>query len=169
MFQGLRFIFEALAGGELKSIDPKWFCIDENGDPAFIDIEAKNKEVHEIQKSLKEKTHVIVGHNLFTDLAFLYKIFVGGLPDDVCEFQHQIHHIFPHVIDTKYMFTYDNGSMHSNDRLADIYGSLKLQTVPFIVLGEKHSSYSCLGKEHEAGYDSMSLRTPFIHARLTSP
>jgi poly(A)-specific ribonuclease len=111
---------------------------------------------------LKKKSHLIVGHNLFTDLAFLYKMFVGSLPDEAWEFQQQIHGMFPRVIDTKYMFTYKNGSMHSNNRLADIYESLKIQTLPFIVLDEKHSSYGGLGKEHEAGYDSRNPRFPIF-------
>jgi poly(A)-specific ribonuclease len=135
--------------------------VNEKGEPAFTDVEEKKKEIHEIQKSLKKKAHVIVGHNLFTDLAFLYKVFVGVLPSDVHEFRRQIHRMFPNVIDTKYMFTHENGSMHSNVRLADIYENMKFQTVPFIVLGEKHTSYGDPGKEHEAGYDSTNT-TPLI-------
>lgn len=135
-------------------MDPKWFRIDENNKPAFTDMEALKRTIESLQKSLKKKSHVIVGHNMFTDLIFIYKTFVGTLPDQVTDFNKSIHELFPKVFDTKYLATQAGSSMRNKSSLKDLYDAIKNRHNPFIALAERHISYGVRSKEHEAGYDS---------------
>ncbi|KAM3070140.1 hypothetical protein ACMFMG_003825 [Clarireedia jacksonii] len=153
---GIRFIFEALSGGDLSGIDPLW-----SHKPASPEEDTSAKraelraELEDLTRRLKEKDHVIVGHNLFTDLCFLYKTFIGKLPAGVNDFQSQIHTLFPIVIDTKYLATYGNNSMNPRSNLQELMVPFQRIHRPLIVLHEEHNSYgSTIGKSHEAGYDS---------------
>lgn len=155
---GVRYIIEALAGGQyLDEIEPKWFCITETGASKLIDVEATKKEISELQEALGKKNQVIVGHNLFTDLIFIYKTFIADLPDSIEEFQERIHQLFPQIIDTKYLSTHEGGSMRANSSLKDMCDMMADQPWPLVTLAEEHNGYSAKGKEHEAGYDSMHL------------
>ena len=61
-------------------------------------------ESHKTQyKNLIEKTSMLVGHNLFIDLIYLFACFFGQLPDRVEEFQARVAVIFPLIVDTKYV------------------------------------------------------------------
>ncbi|PQE32278.1 CAF1 family ribonuclease protein [Rutstroemia sp. NJR-2017a WRK4] len=153
---GIRFIFEALSGGNLSGIDPLW-----SHKPASHEEDTSAKraelaaELKDLTERLQEKQHVIVGHNLFTDLCFLYKTFIGRLPAGVSDFQSQIHTLFPIVIDTKYLATYGNNSMNPRSNLKELLVPFQKIHKPLIVLHEDHNSYgSTVGKSHEAGYDS---------------
>ncbi len=155
-FLGWGLIFDSLTGN-LKDLDIKWFGIDgldENGKAIPTDMDAKRQEIAELRDVLKHKTHVLVGHNLFTDLMFLYKSFIGPLPEKVSDFQKEIHALFPLVIDTKYLATHNAGPMRSNSSLREVFDGLKLQSMPSIALHEKHISYNGVKADHEAGYDS---------------
>lgn len=120
---GVRFIFEALCGGDLAGIDPMWsYTGDENGQSNTTDSSRAvlEAELAAVTKELKEKHRVIVGHNLFTDLCFLYKTFIGDLPAGVGDFQSQIHSLFPFVIDTKFLATYNSDAMNPRVNLKDL-------------------------------------------------
>lgn len=110
-----------------------------------------------LKKIIEKKDHILVGHNLFTDLIFLYDTFFGQLPDLVEEFQEAIHELFPTILDTKYISTEGDNAMSGRSGLKEILAPfLKVQT-PLIVLHEQHTSYGALmGKDHEAGFDSKS-------------
>lgn len=155
-FIGLRWIFEALCGGDLSKMDA-WSCYEEKEEQADTQTERKGfeAELREISKELKGKKHVLIGHNLFTDLIFLYKTFVGELPDQVRDFQKNIHILFPLVIDTKYLATHQQDSMNPREGLKALWEPFKMAHQPFVALDEKHMSYgSAFGKDHEAGFDS---------------
>jgi poly(A)-specific ribonuclease len=161
---GIRFIFEALSGGNLSGIDPLW-----SHKPASHEEDTSAKraelaaELKDLTKRLQEKQHVIVGHNLFTDLCFLYKTFIGRLPAGVGDFQSQIHTLFPIVIDTKYLATYGNNSMNPRSNLQELLVPFQKIHKPLIVLHEDHNSYgSTIGKSHEAGFDSWMTAELFI-------
>jgi poly(A)-specific ribonuclease len=143
-----------LAGGDLKGLDPTWFCVDEKNEPVFTDMEALKKTIQSLQKALKNKLNILVGHNLFIDLIFIYKTFVGTLPDQVTEFNKRIHEIFPKVFDTKYLATQAGSSMRTKSGLKDLCDELKTRHKPFIALAERHVAYGLRSREHEAGYDS---------------
>jgi poly(A)-specific ribonuclease len=153
---GIRFIFEALSGGDLSGIDPLW-----SHKPASHEEDTSAKraelqaELKDLTRRLKQKQHVLVGHNLFTDLCFLYKTFIGRLPAGVGDFQSQVHTLFPIVIDTKYLATHGNNSMNPRSNLKELLIPFQKIHKPLIVLHEDHNSYgSAIGKSHEAGYDS---------------
>ncbi|KAF7892109.1 hypothetical protein EAF00_008411 [Botryotinia globosa] len=155
---GARFIFEALCGGDLTGIDPMWsYTHDENAQPNTVDSShaALEAELAKVTKKLKEKHHVIVGHNLFTDLCFLYKTFIGDLPAGVGDFQSQIHSLFPFVIDTKYLATYNSDAMKPRVNLKELLIPFQKIHMPLILLHEKHNTYGATnGNAHEAGFDS---------------
>lgn len=108
---------------------------------------------------------MIVGHNLFTDLVYLYTTFVGPLPNDVEDFQDRIRGLFPIVIDTKYLATEGQDSMSATMRksLCELLEPFKKIHTPLIVLHEEHNSYgAAIGKQHEAGYDSWMTAELFV-------
>ncbi|KAF7916191.1 uncharacterized protein EAE98_010776 [Botrytis deweyae] len=167
---GARFIFEALCGGDLTGIDPMWsYTHDENAQPNTVDSShaALEAELAKVTKKLKEKQQVIVGHNLFTDLCFLYKTFIGDLPAGVGDFQSQIHSLFPFVIDTKYLATYNSDAMKPRVNLKELLIPFQKIHMPLILLHEKHNTYGATnGNAHEAGFDSWM--TAELFAKLSA-
>ncbi|KFY74113.1 hypothetical protein V499_05838 [Pseudogymnoascus sp. VKM F-103] len=160
---GFRYIFEALAGGDLSAIAPNWFCVNAAGQSAFIDTSLKKLELSSLAKALAAKSRVLVGHNLFTDLIFLYHTFIGKLPPTVTEFQEEIHALFPMVIDTKYMATRDKLiDSRQSSSLQDLHQDLKSQRIPDICLPEEFRSYQNRHQLHEAGYDSYLTAQIFL-------
>jgi poly(A)-specific ribonuclease len=156
-FSGLRFVFEALAGGDLTAIDPEWFCVKGSEKPEDQLAHAE-WELTAVREALRIKKQVIVGHNLFTDLGFLYATFVGTLPYSVTHFQEDIHEFFPRVIDTKYLATYGADATNPRTNLKELLAPFRKIHVPLIVLHEEHMAYGAsFGKEHEAGFDSLFL------------
>lgn len=134
----------------MSGIDSYWFTRDLEKKEAI----AVEEELKRIVKTLKDKKHMVVGHNLFFDLGFLYKTFIGVLPHDVKHFQEDVHELFPFIIDTKFLATH---SPHHTPRsgLKDLLDPFKKLHIPLIILHEEHNSYgSAYGRDHEAGYDS---------------
>jgi poly(A)-specific ribonuclease len=164
-FIGLRWIFEALSGGKLDGIDPRWFYSeskDGDGTKPENQLGAIIQDLRNVKLALLKKKHVIVGHNLFTDLGFLYKTFVGQLPNKVSHFQEEIHELFPIIFDTKYIATNSHEGVNQASGLAQLLEPFKFIHEPLVVLHEKHNSYgSSLGKDHEAGFDSKSASLGF--------
>lgn len=153
---GLRYVFEALFGGDLSQMNPKWFCIDEEGRPQLKDIDFVRKEIADITESLKVRRPALVGHNLHGDLAFMYMTFIGLLPDTYQEFSSHIHSMCPIVIDTKYLATHNCGSMGTKSDLQGLLEECDKQPKPHVRLAQKHMLYgSKVHRSHEAGYDSL--------------
>ncbi|KAK0128249.1 hypothetical protein ONS95_000226 [Cadophora gregata] len=160
--KGLRWIFEALSGGELSDIDPDWFCSKsaEDSEEQWFKVQ---REFAEVVETLRNKKHIIVGHNLFADLAFLFRTFIGHLPVNVKHFQEDIHALFPYVIDTKYIATYGADAMSTRSNLKELLAPLRKTHVPLILLHESHTTYGAeFGKEHEAGFDSWMTAELFV-------
>ena len=154
---GLRWIFEALSGGDLSGLDPKYLSVEQSeedvGNPA-LKIKALKLELKTVIEALRIKKPIIIGHNLFTDLGFLYSTFVGKLPQDVHHFQAEIHERFPLVFDTKYIAT-EGVDTNARQGLKDLLEPFKDVHMPLLLLHESHTSYSAsFGKAHEAGFDS---------------
>lgn len=117
-------------------------------------MKAVTSELRSIIEALKIKKHIIVGHNLFTDLGFLYSAFVDKLPLDVHHFQVAIHKTFPLVFDTKYIAT-NSTSMNARNGLRELLEPFKKVATPLVLLHEDHTSYgTTFGRDHEAGFDS---------------
>jgi poly(A)-specific ribonuclease len=147
-------------GGDLSGIQPEWF--QDKSKPQDLAILKQELDLVVLQIQAKPR-HLIVGHNLFMDLAFLYKTFVGPLPKNVREFQRKVNDFFPMVIDTKYMATKDAGPMGPRHNLKELLAPFRKIHTPLIVLEEKHTSYgTSFGKEHEAGFDSWMTAELFV-------
>ncbi|KAE9367339.1 CAF1-domain-containing protein [Stipitochalara longipes BDJ] len=160
--KGLRWIFEALVGGDLSGIDPEWLASKTSENPED-QLPVVKKQLGRIIRSLQRKKHVLVGHNLFMDLAFIHKTFIGPLPSNVGHFQQTIHDHFPIVIDTKYLATYNTDAMNPRANLKELLAPFKKSHVPLIVLHEAHTEYgTAYGKEHEAGFDSWMTAELFV-------
>lgn len=101
----------------------------------------------------------IIGHNMFTDLVYLYHTFIGTLPDTLDGFCDAIHELFPKIIDTKYLATYDGGDLHASPTLQEIAEGVENQALPEIVTHAEYSKYHETQAFHEAGYDSLLTAT----------
>jgi poly(A)-specific ribonuclease len=114
-----------MVGGDLSGLDPNDF---------LTYVEGRQEEVVEEVKALKalleNKRTVLVGHNIFMDLMYFYKCFFGTLPARVEDFQRIIHNLFPSIIDTKFLATYnlDNPAM-ANSSLEQL--NVELEMLPF--------------------------------------
>ncbi|KAI9737154.1 MAG: hypothetical protein M1834_000747 [Cirrosporium novae-zelandiae] len=147
---GLRWLFEAMVGGDLSGIPPEVFDVNMEGDFQNSTI-AKEKML----QRLKNKKTTLVGHNLFVDLVNVYKCFFGQLPDRVEGFSVKIHALFPRIIDTKYLATYSNASVNEPSSLETLWDRFKDAEGPIIDMASSHMKYMGSSPLHEAGYDSM--------------
>jgi poly(A)-specific ribonuclease len=77
---GFRWIFEALVkGGDIDSTDPLYVART-NGMTVTADAYDIRDRYDRAVERLKKKQSVMVGHNMFTDIVYLYRTFVGTLP-----------------------------------------------------------------------------------------
>jgi poly(A)-specific ribonuclease len=77
---GFRWIFEALVkGGDIDSTDPLYVART-SGMIVTADAHDIRDRYDRAVERLKKKQPVIVGHNMFTDIVYLYRTFVGTLP-----------------------------------------------------------------------------------------
>lgn len=152
---GLRWIVEAMVGGNLDNIDPISFASCGDSNPVWLDGRELNREFNEIKSRLHQTRTVLVGHNVFMDLINLYKCFFGALPDTVEEFQCIMHELFPLIIDTKYMATHNNTDLNARSGLDELYADSQRQTIPSIALHKDHCKYHDMAVAHEAGYDAF--------------
>jgi poly(A)-specific ribonuclease len=153
---GFRWIIEAITGGSLHGIEIAWFAKDPiDGSDIFFDEQDFTARFNRAAAHFKTRRPVLVGHNLFTDLIYLYQSFIGQLPDTVSEFRILIHDLFPTIVDTKYLATHNCGNMNPASSLEQIEETLRTQQTPSIQTHAHHTKY--IGREafHEAGYDSF--------------
>jgi poly(A)-specific ribonuclease len=181
---GFRWIVEALFCGadNLKRLDPKATgMLDVNvangtttGSPvSYYELVRRRTGIAE---KLRNHPVVLVGHNLFGDLAYLYQHFIGELPETLEGFRQIVHQAMPLVIDTKYMATHNCGNTQPPSSLEQLHESLKSYKEPgygipvgFEKYLEKNSNdqTSSTGQYlHEAGYDGYV--TAQILLKLTS-
>ncbi|CEJ58131.1 hypothetical protein PMG11_06801 [Penicillium brasilianum] len=157
---GFRWIAEALAGGDLSSLDSSIF---EGflGDVHPPSITAKSLS-ERLKCRLKEHRPILVGHNSFTDMVFFYRCFLGPLPNKVEDFISLIHETFPVMMDTKYLATQDFDAMNPSSSLEELNKTLAKIKTPKIEIDSLHSKYLYRGFAHEAGYDSMLTAIAFL-------
>ena len=165
MAKGLRWPIEALARGDLSSISSKVI-------PAPLhELETTRKTFELLRETLKDKRTILVGHNVFMDLMYLYDCFFGPLPPTISEFSEEISKLFPNIIDTKYMATHNslNVSLEKSS-LPELSFKLEHIASPKILLHPDHTRYAVEKSLHEAGYDSMLTATILIRlsAKLQS-
>ena len=152
---GLRWIVEAMAGGNLDAIDPVSFIRPINGEPVWVDMKKVTAEFQELKDQLGHKRAVLVGHNVFMDLINFYKCFFGKLPDRLEDFLVIMHKLFPLIVDTKYMATHQSTDINVRSGLDELDTDLTNQHVPTIETHRDHEKYKNHTPAHEAGYDSF--------------
>ncbi|KAL8689323.1 MAG: hypothetical protein Q9224_004664, partial [Gallowayella concinna] len=152
---GLRWLVEAIHGGDLSKINPDSFI--RGGGVRQPTISRFN----ELQKQLLGCSTVLVGHNLFMDLIYFYACFFGPLPNKVEDFLLIINQLFPRIIDTKYLATHDDPYLH-NSELSKLDERLSREAEPKIVLHPSHPKYDSAKPFHEAGYDSYMTAKVFL-------
>ncbi|KAK4951707.1 hypothetical protein LTR28_006760, partial [Elasticomyces elasticus] len=153
---GLRWVIEALCGGELRKIDMKSFARNPHtGEPAYADLDDYKARFDRAQARLKNKRPVLIGHNCFTDLLYLYRTFIGELPATVEEHQKNIHDLFPVVVDTKYLATHNCGDINPASSLEEIAKQMQERDFPLLETHAGHDKYIETSAFHEAGYDSF--------------
>ncbi|KAF2277954.1 CAF1-domain-containing protein [Westerdykella ornata] len=162
---GFRWIVEALARGHID-IDPIYFAKDLNGEFVAADLDNIKLRFDRARMRLRDQQPVLVGHNMFTDLVYFYRSFIGELPDTLKEFCEAIHELFPRIVDTKYLATHDGGDLNASPTLQDIAESLETQELPDIVTHADHPKYHESEAFHEAGFDAML--TAAIMLRLST-
>ncbi|KAE8134383.1 ribonuclease H-like domain-containing protein [Aspergillus pseudotamarii] len=159
---GFRWIVEALTGGDLSHLDPFCFGSIMNSSIAVEPQVSLHEFSDNLQQRLKSHRPVLVGHNLFTDVVYLYRCFFGPLPDKLDQFQAIIQEMFPILMDTKYMATHDCGSITPKSSLSEINDKLLHIKTPKIRVHDQHSKYNSKRIDHEAGYDSLLTAQIFI-------
>ncbi|KAI0460419.1 CAF1-domain-containing protein [Xylaria acuta] len=170
VWESIRHVFDALAGGEFASkIKESWILggaqncridpLNSNNRPGF----GYAPDMSQVEAILKARSPIIVGHNLFHDLAFIYRTFFGHLPENLDEFLSTIHKLFPRIIDTKYMFLKSQahqGQVATNRSLSELYSMYGTRQLPFI-----RSTDNFIEKSenfHHAGQDSALTMTLFL-------
>ncbi|CAI7583512.1 unnamed protein product [Penicillium crustosum] len=157
---GFRWIAEALVGGSLEELEPDAF------QPLMKIIEKPTFGIQElsdkVKSRLKENRPVLVGHNMFCDLLFFHRCFLGPLPDTLAEFQTVIHELFPLLADTKYIATHNCGSLNPMSSLEELNTTLAGIESPKIEIDPRFTKYKFRNHNHEAGYDSMLAAMAFI-------
>lgn len=148
---GLRWVVEAMVGGDLSGIDPQSLEQTVEGRS-----ETLTREFDELRDRLKAKRTILVGHNVFLDLINFYNCFLGKLPDRVEDFQDVMHKLFPVIIDTKYLATHNVvNPAWSRSALEDLDNELSKLPVPVIETHPDHGKYTNDTPAHEAGFDSF--------------
>ena len=166
---GFRWVIEALAKGSLQSIDPQYLARREEGDTTYVDVNRIRSKFGRAAANLQRHQPVLAGHNLFLDLVFMYRSFIGELPDTLDGFRDAVHDLFPAVVDTKFMATIDTGELGPNSSLQDLAKQVKDEPLPkigefgcalkscsdFSAIHSEYNKYSEKTALHEAGYDSL--------------
>jgi poly(A)-specific ribonuclease len=163
---GFRWIVEALCGNSPDGIDVRSFAQTPGGVPGFVDLDMLKSRFNRAKHMIRNKKTALFGHNLFLDLIYFYRTFIGALPDTVDEFGTLIHELFPIIVDTKYMATHNCGDINPQSSLEQIAEKLAEQQKPAVITHEHHNKYTDTTAFHEAGYDSML--TAEIAVRLSA-
>ena len=165
--KGFRWIIEALHGGDISGIDLRECAKNAaTGESIAFHADEYRPQYHRAQSLLRNNPKRIFGHNCFLDLIYIYRTFIGKLPDTVEEFQRKLHKLWPDIVDTKYMSTHNCGDINPVSSLEQIADQLSRQEKPVIEIDAAHEKYKDVEAFHEAGYDSYL--TAQIAIRLSS-
>ncbi len=105
--KGFSFVINALVGGDFAEAVTAQ-CQKNLGDDRgrfYFPTTDLAKDLKTFEGRLKRQRPILVGHNQFMDLCFIYRTFFGQMPEKLEEFQREIKSLFPRIIDTKYMVT----------------------------------------------------------------
>nr|POE79572.1 poly(a)-specific ribonuclease parn [Quercus suber] len=155
--KGFRWVIDALLGSSsIDNLDVKECARNPlTGEPIFADLTQYRAQFHRACTRIRGNPKMIVGHNCFLDMVYIYHAFIGPLPDTVEEFSSVLHKHWPEVVDTKYMSTHNCGDINPVSSLEQIAHQLSTEEVPKIVVDGNHMKYDGIEAFHEAGFDSF--------------
>ncbi|OHE91221.1 hypothetical protein CORC01_13498 [Colletotrichum orchidophilum] len=117
--------------------------------------------LEKLETRLQTRRPVIVGHNQFMDLLFLYNTFIDDLPDTWEDFSAKIHELFPSILDTK-LLAIEDEAIEGEDPLKDLYNRFDRDRTRPSVFWEAAYGYGRHGTAHQAGFDSYMTAVVFL-------
>ena len=149
-----RWVVEALVGGDISKLPLAHYRLPLSTDKrsSVTDIQLKEMSIS-LQKKVRQHKTVLVGHNMFLDVIYLYQCFLGDLPDKVEEFKTCLNLITPLVVDTKWLAAFKSREV-DNTSLGDVEDSLRDEELPVTQMARGFTKYDNGDSYHEAGYDS---------------
>jgi hypothetical protein len=152
---GFRWLIEAISGGDITRMPSEYFinALPSGVKPTDGEDGDLGKFIDGLQQQLNSRRRILVGHNCFTDLIYLYRCFIGELPPTVEDFQKLIREMFPAVVDTKYIASF--GESWHNTSLQGVEERLPTEGVPRVEVPVEFDRYATEQSLHEAGYDSL--------------
>lgn len=99
---------------------------------------------------------------MLLDLCFMYQTFFETLPEDLEDFSHKIHGVFPNVVDTKHLVSQGRHDMHSVNNLQELHAEANKLHMPVIATSQPPHGLDVRkdNNAHHAGYDSRPSETP---------
>ena len=161
---GFRFVAEAIAAGSLDDLDPTLCSRYIAGESQAPNRATSRRRLKELTQACIESPKVLVGHNCFIDVIYLFKLFYGDLPDTVEDFQAAVHDTFPNIFDTKYMATAGSfGNRFRGSNLQELDNTFAHREEPDIYKIGDHPHYAEEDSSfHEAGFDSFATAKVFL-------
>ncbi|KAI1660326.1 CAF1-domain-containing protein [Daldinia decipiens] len=163
---GLQILFEALSGGSFADRMKQEYVYHQS------DVPERHRTWNELNKtfdfkkceaSLKRNRPILVGHNLFMDLAYIYQTFFEPLPANVDDFLIEINKLFPRIADTRFMYARGRHMMEPDRALEKIHHFYARNPIPAVRL---ESGINLLGPHH-AGSDSCMAASLFLKQTYT--
>ncbi|EFW99611.1 caf1 family ribonuclease [Grosmannia clavigera kw1407] len=116
---------------------------------------------------LKQRQPVLVGHNMLVDLCFLYRTFFETLPENLSDFSHKIHELFPRIVDTKNLVARGGHDMHTVNNLQQLSTEANKLRKPVIL--RSHQRGRTGYKDDSAHHAGRRNGTVFAHTSFQSP
>ncbi|KAK6358328.1 hypothetical protein TWF730_007674 [Orbilia blumenaviensis] len=110
---------------------------------------------------IMETKKPLVGHNLFTDLIYLHRMFIGTPPEDVEGFRKSINQHFGQIVDTKFLalnLDHSNRDVVSSS-LPELGNKFANQAYPRI---EDNYIFMNKARDHIASYDAWNTAQCFV-------
>ena len=127
-----------------------------------------NDSLKSAEQKLKHRRPVLVGHNMFLDLCFLYATFFAPLPETLDLFRGKISELFPRVVDTKYIVTLNEHDMMPAMNLEDLYKKAESDGCSGIFSIFNPNGMKAHTGKHHAGHDSMHEPLWTCHCKAKS-
>lgn len=145
---GARLLWDAICGQPFVANVDIGLIV--GGDP--IRLMQLKTQLQEYESRLRNRSPVVVGHNILMDLCFLHTNFVAPVPKSLQEFRALTRERMPRIVDTKYLFSRGGDEMSPDHSLGECFDAVGSPPFPVVV---RHPYYSYHAPSpHQAGYDS---------------
>ncbi|KAB5558163.1 CAF1 family ribonuclease-domain-containing protein [Coniochaeta sp. 2T2.1] len=166
--KGFLFVIEALVGWLSVDMLPIEYLVPSPTPDRPAALTAMKEKLEGLQDKLIRRQRIVIGHNSFYDLCFLYRSFFGPMPKTIDQFGIEIKFLFPQFVDTKYLGRRPgNDCMLPDDNLKELFQKARqrsmLNTPPYP--GMSHAvqipgQYAVAA--NDAGYDSWMTAVVFL-------